>query len=103
MNSQQQDRTSAAGKHERAGAAVSPLRLRDRLISWWVRGRMAAAGAAAVLTLWFVAANTASVHVHLWVWLLKAPLWLVLLSVFLAGGALGALCASRYTTRKSAS
>lgn len=49
-------------------------------------------GAAA---LWFILANTATVHIHLWIPTVSAPMWLVLVIVFVAGLVTGLLLQRR--------
>ncbi|MFE9424872.1 LapA family protein [Kitasatospora sp. NPDC006697] len=49
----------------------------------------------AVVAIWFIAANTASVQVRLWVPTVTMPLWLVLAVTLLVGAAIGWLAARR--------
>ncbi|GAA4993986.1 hypothetical protein GCM10023205_78340 [Yinghuangia aomiensis] len=48
-----------------------------------------------VLAVWFVAANTASVEIRLWIPTVSLPLWLVLAVTLLVGVAIGLLIARR--------
>ncbi|BFV60684.1 hypothetical protein KCMC57_up57880 [Kitasatospora sp. CMC57] len=49
----------------------------------------------AVLAIWFIAANTASVSIHLWIPTVTLPLWVVLAVTLLVGAAIGWLVARR--------
>ncbi|GAA2743296.1 MULTISPECIES: lipopolysaccharide assembly protein LapA domain-containing protein [Kitasatospora] len=60
-----------------------------------VRMRTIGFGVLAVIAVWFIAANTESVEVTLWVASVTLPLWLVLTVTLLVGAALGWLIASR--------
>ncbi|GAA1973563.1 LapA family protein [Kitasatospora viridis] len=51
----------------------------------------------AALAIWFIAANTASTSIHLWVPTVTLPLWLVLAVTLLVGAALGWLASRRRT------
>ncbi|RAJ47212.1 uncharacterized protein DUF1049 [Kitasatospora sp. SolWspMP-SS2h] len=52
-----------------------------------------------VLAIWFIAVNTASVRIRLWIPTVTLPLWLVLLVTLLVGAALGELLARRRSRR----
>jgi uncharacterized integral membrane protein len=55
----------------------------------------------AVLAVWFILMNTASVKIHLWgISTVSAPMWIVLLVMLLAGAGLGWLL-RRYRDRAS--
>ncbi|PYC77715.1 DUF1049 domain-containing protein [Streptomyces tateyamensis] len=41
------------------------------------------------LAIWFIAANTASTEIHLWIPTVTLPLWLVLAVTLVVGAALG--------------
>lgn len=54
----------------------------------------------AALAVWFIAANTGSVTIRLWVPEVTLPLWIVLTITLLAGMALGMLLAYRRRARR---
>ncbi|MBC3841575.1 LapA family protein [Streptacidiphilus sp. 4-A2] len=54
-----------------------------------VSARMVVIAVVAVLAVWFILMNTASVRIHLWGSVVSAPLWLVLLVMLGAGMLLG--------------
>ncbi|MFF9571737.1 LapA family protein [Streptomyces sp. NPDC014685] len=53
----------------------------------------------AVLTIWFIAVNTASVGIRLWVATVTLPLWAVLTVTLAVGLLMGALLARRRAKR----
>ena len=53
----------------------------------------------AVLSIWFIVANSGEIRVHLWVFWVSARLWLVLLGTFIAGLATGWLLKRHRTPR----
>ncbi|WP_099905610.1 lipopolysaccharide assembly protein LapA domain-containing protein [Streptomyces sp. TLI_171] len=52
-----------------------------------------------VLAIWFIAVNTASVEIRLWIPTVTLPLWVVLLVTLLVGAALGWMLARRRARR----
>ncbi|MBR7826260.1 DUF1049 domain-containing protein [Actinospica sp. MGRD01-02] len=81
--------------------AAEPERKRDPGLA----GRLASpkvfiGGLVTIAAVWFIIANNAQVRIHLWVTWVSAPLWLVLLLVFLAGGLVGFLAGRRKRNRK---
>ncbi|MDR3036355.1 MAG: LapA family protein [Kitasatospora sp.] len=60
-----------------------------------VRIRTIAFAVLGVLAVWFIAVNTASVKIRLWIPTVTLPLWLVLAGTLLVGAALGWLLARR--------
>ncbi|MEV4559292.1 lipopolysaccharide assembly protein LapA domain-containing protein [Kitasatospora sp. NPDC049285] len=78
------DKTSSSGRPPTVN-----VRGRD------VRIRTIAFAVLAVLAIWFIAVNTASVQIRLWIPTVTLPLWLVLLVTLLVGMALGWLLARR--------
>ncbi|MEV8099725.1 LapA family protein [Kitasatospora sp. NPDC085879] len=67
-----------------------------------VRLRTIAMGVIAVLAIWFIAVNTTSVTITLWVSDVTMPLWVVLTVTILVGMLIGAFLARRRAARKSA-
>ncbi|MEY9877233.1 putative integral membrane protein [Streptacidiphilus sp. MAP12-33] len=65
-----------------------------------VRLRTIGVGILAVLAVWFIAANTASVSVKLWVSTVSLPLWLVLAVTLAVGLVIGVFVARRLAARK---
>lgn len=78
------DKTSSADRP--ASVTVGGREMRIRTIAFLILG---------VLAIWFIAANTASVQIRLWIPTVTLPLWLVLLVTLLVGAALGWLLARR--------
>ncbi|WP_030277510.1 LapA family protein [Streptomyces sp. NRRL B-24484] len=66
-----------------------------------VRLRTIAVGVIAVLAVWFIAVNTASVTITLWVSDVTMPLWVVLTVTILVGMLIGVFLARRRATRKA--
>lgn len=60
-----------------------------------VRIRTIGVGVLAVLAVWFIAANTGSVEVRLWIPTVTLPLWLVLTVTLLVGMVIGFFAARR--------
>ncbi|MER5385190.1 LapA family protein [Streptomyces sp. NBC_00647] len=54
----------------------------------------------AALTIWFIAANTGSVTIRLWIPKVTLPLWIVLTVTLLVGILLGRLIAYRRRARR---
>jgi uncharacterized integral membrane protein len=48
-----------------------------------------------VAALWFIFANTGTVHIHLWIPTVSAPMWLVLVITFVGGLVTGMLLQRR--------
>lgn len=65
-----------------------------------VRLRTIAVGVIAVLAVWFIAVNTASVTITLWVSDVTMPLWVVLTVTILVGMLIGVFLARRRAARK---
>ncbi|MDH6114571.1 putative integral membrane protein [Kitasatospora sp. MAP12-15] len=65
-----------------------------------VRLRTIGLGVLMVLAIWFIAANTASVDVKLWVSTVTMPLWLVLTVTLLVGMIIGVGLARRRAKRR---
>ncbi|GAA2096509.1 hypothetical protein GCM10009759_25810 [Kitasatospora saccharophila] len=78
------DKTSSADRP--ASVTVGGREMRIRTIAFLILG---------VLAIWFIAANTASVQIRLWIPTVTLPLWLVLLVTLLVGAALGWLLVRR--------
>ncbi|MFD7974252.1 LapA family protein [Streptomyces sp. NPDC059071] len=81
---------AAEKSHERSKLTVKGRDIRLRTIGFV---------ALAVLTVWFIAANTKSVTIRLWVADVTLPLWTVLAGTLLAGIVLGLLIAYRRARR----
>ncbi|GJF28916.1 hypothetical protein KNE206_16160 [Kitasatospora sp. NE20-6] len=64
-----------------------------------VRIRTIGVGVLAVLAVWFIAANTGSVEVRLWIPTVTLPLWLVLTVTLLVGMVIGFFVARRRARR----
>ncbi|MFI6448549.1 LapA family protein [Kitasatospora sp. NPDC050543] len=64
-----------------------------------VRIRTIGVGVLAVLAIWFIAANTGSVSVKLWVPTVTLPLWAVLTVTLLVGMVIGFFLARRRSRR----
>ncbi|GAA1253781.1 hypothetical protein GCM10009665_50580 [Kitasatospora nipponensis] len=58
-------------------------------------------GILAVLAIWFIAANTESVAIKLWIPTVTLPLWLVLTVTLLVGLVIGFAVARRRTKRQT--
>jgi uncharacterized integral membrane protein len=69
------------GNKKRGGVSISPKLIGSVLII----------GAA----LWFILANTGTVHIHLWIPTISAPMWLVLMITFVGGFVTGMLMQRR--------
>ncbi|QKW23257.1 DUF1049 domain-containing protein [Kitasatospora sp. NA04385] len=82
------DKTSSAERP--ASVTVGGREMRIRTITFLVLG---------VLAIWFIAVNTASVEIRLWIPTVTLPLWLVLLVTLLVGAALGGLLSRRRRSR----
>ncbi|WP_330343039.1 LapA family protein [Streptomyces sp. NBC_00557] len=54
-----------------------------------VTARTVTAALLAVIAVWFIAVNTAKVHIRLWVSTVVAPLWLVLAIALILGAVIG--------------
>ncbi|MFD8786707.1 lipopolysaccharide assembly protein LapA domain-containing protein [Kitasatospora sp. NPDC059599] len=67
-----------------------------------VRLRTIAMAVIAVLAVWFIAVNTASVTITLWVADVTMPLWVVLTVTILVGVLIGVFVARRRAARKAA-
>ncbi|RPE29494.1 uncharacterized protein DUF1049 [Kitasatospora cineracea] len=80
------DKTRSADRP--ASVTVGGRDVRFRTIAFLVLG---------ILAVWFIAVNTASVSIRLWIPTVTLPLWLVLLVTLLVGAALGGLLARRRT------
>ncbi|MFB7918772.1 LapA family protein [Streptomyces sp. NPDC056061] len=75
--------------------APSTLSVKGRDIRMRTIGIVVLAAAA----IWFIAANTASVDIRLWIPVLTLPLWAVLAATLLAGMAIGGLIVRRRARR----
>ncbi|GAA0691827.1 hypothetical protein GCM10010193_52970 [Kitasatospora atroaurantiaca] len=64
-----------------------------------MRLRTIGVGALAVLAVWFIAANTRSVSITLWVTTVTMPLWVVLTVTLLTGMVIGFFVARRRARR----
>ncbi|MBF9072087.1 LapA family protein [Streptacidiphilus sp. NEAU-YB345] len=65
-----------------------------------VRAKPVAAGLLAVAAVWFIAVNTETVKITLWVVNVSAPLWLILVVTLLVGAVLGKLVSKRRASKK---
>ena len=65
-----------------------------------VRFRTIGVGVLLVLAVWFIAANTGSVEVRLWIPTVTLPLWLVLTVTILVGVVIGFFAARRRAARR---
>lgn len=81
---------TAAKAHEHSTLTVKGRAVRLRTIGFVVL---------AALAVWFIAANTGSVTIRLWVSEVTLPLWTVLAGTLLAGIVLGLLIAYRRARR----
>ncbi|MFF0561343.1 LapA family protein [Streptomyces sp. NPDC020472] len=81
---------TATKAHEHSTLTVKGRDVRLRTIGFVVL---------AALAVWFIAANTASVTIRLWVADVTLPLWTVLAGTLLAGIVLGLLIAYRRARR----
>ncbi|MEU9080217.1 LapA family protein [Kitasatospora sp. NPDC004745] len=66
-----------------------------------VRLRTIAMGVIAVLAVWFIAVNTASVTITLWVADVTLPLWVVLTVTILVGMLIGTFLTRRRASRRA--
>ncbi|MFJ8039368.1 LapA family protein [Kitasatospora sp. NPDC096147] len=64
-----------------------------------VRLRTIGVAVLAALAVWFIAVNTASVRIRLWIPTVTLPLWLVLAATLLVGAAIGWWAARRRAKR----
>ncbi|MFD9124417.1 lipopolysaccharide assembly protein LapA domain-containing protein [Kitasatospora sp. NPDC059571] len=64
-----------------------------------VRFRTIGIGIIVVLAVWFIAANTESVEIRLWIPTVTLPLWVVLTVTLLAGMLIGGFLALRRSRR----
>jgi len=80
--------------------AAEPERKRDSgLVERLASPKVFIGGLVTIAAVWFIIANNSQVRIHLWVTWVSAPLWLVLLLVFLAGGLVGFLAGRRNRSR----
>ncbi|MCG6499779.1 LapA family protein [Kitasatospora sp. A2-31] len=82
------DKTTSADRH-------SKLTIRGRD----VRIRTIGIAVLGILAVWFVAVNTDSVEIQLWVATVTLPLWAVLAVTLIVGAAIGWLLARRRAAR----
>ncbi|GAA2787172.1 LapA family protein [Kitasatospora aburaviensis] len=82
------DKTTSADRH-------SKLTIRGRD----VRIRTIGIAVLGILAVWFVAVNTDSVEIQLWVATVTLPLWAVLAVTLIVGAAIGWLLARRRSAR----
>ncbi|MEU4062959.1 LapA family protein [Streptomyces wedmorensis] len=82
---------NAVKDHERSSLRVKGRDIRLRTLGFLVL---------AALAIWFIAVNTGSVTIRLWVSDVTLPLWVVLTGTLIAGVILGMLIAYRRAARR---
>lgn len=83
------------------GAAESESKRKPGLVERLASPKVFIGGLVTIAAVWFIIANNSQVRIHLWVTWVSAPLWLVLLLVFLAGALVGFLAGRRKRSRKA--